>query len=249
MEPETEDWVENVRMLAESARAVVPADGTLGRVRAARFIEPGFSPDVWATIVEMGWLGIRLREDFGGLDLGVREAVALSEILGGGLVPEPVLPAILALGLLTEAGQGAAIDSALGGETLVMPAWQATPDGLDPADGVTVSGGRLRGAKIAVAGGAGADLFAVTTAQGLALVPRDAAGLTVTAQSLHDGTFQARLDFDDVAVDLQPCAAMADLLSEALLLHAGFLLGMSERAFAVTLEYLRVRKQFGVAIG
>ena len=70
MEPETEDWVENVRMLAESARAVVPADGTLGRVRAARFTEPGFSPDVWATIVEMGWLGIRLREDFGGLDLG-----------------------------------------------------------------------------------------------------------------------------------------------------------------------------------
>ena len=71
MEPALEEWVENVRMLTESAGAVVPADGTLARVRAARFTEPGFSREVWATIVEMGWLGICLGEEAGGYGLGL----------------------------------------------------------------------------------------------------------------------------------------------------------------------------------
>ena len=91
MEPALEEWVENVRMLTESAGAVVPADGTLARVRAARFTEPGFSREVWATIVEMGWLGICLGEEAGGYGLGLREAVALTGLLGKGLVPEPVI--------------------------------------------------------------------------------------------------------------------------------------------------------------
>ncbi|MCA8932957.1 MAG: acyl-CoA dehydrogenase family protein [Rhodospirillaceae bacterium] len=249
MEPALEEWVENVRMLTESAGAVVPADGTLARVRAARFTEPGFSREVWATIVEMGWLGICLGEEAGGYGLGLREAVALTGLLGKGLVPEPVIPATLALRLLEQAGADAIPGEVLAGESVLLAAWQATPDGLDPRAGVEVAGGRLTGTKIAVAGGAGADAFAVTTPVGVAVVPCDAEGLSVTPLLMHDGTFHARLDFAAVPCAVLACPDMEASLYEAVLLHAGYLLGLSEQAFEITLDYLRIRKQFEVPIG
>lgn len=249
MEPVLQEWVENVRMLTESAGAVVPEDGSLNRVRAARFTEPGFSREVWATIVEMGWLGICVGEEAGGYGLGLREAVALTGLLGKGLVPEPVIPATLALRLLEQAGADAIPGEALAGESVLVAAWQATPDSLDPTAGVAVADGRLTGTKIAVVGGAGADLFAVTTPAGVALVPRDAEGLTVTAVLMHDGTFHARLAFAGVPCAVLACPDMDASLHEAVLLHAGYLLGLSEQAFEITLDYLRIRKQFEVPIG
>lgn len=250
MATEPDEWVENVRMLTESAGAIVPVDGDLTRVRSQRWVEPGFSRDVWVSIVDMGWLGIQLKEESGGLGLGVREAVALARVLGEGLVPEPVLPAWLALQLAEIAGFDSELEATLSGELLMIPAWQASPAGLDTHAGITVSNGRLSGTRMAVLGASGADLFVVTTPAGLALLPRDAQGLTVTAQPMHDGTFQAQLNFDQVACELRPCHdGIATALDTAMLLHAGYLLGVSERAFEITLDYLRIRRQFDVPIG
>ena len=65
-----EDWIENARMIVESARAVVPADGNLARVRAARFQGCGFDRAVMAQAAELGWPLMRVAEDAGGLGLG-----------------------------------------------------------------------------------------------------------------------------------------------------------------------------------
>lgn len=249
MQQEPEDWVENARMLSESASAVVPSDGSLERVRRARLKAPGFSHDVWAIIVDMGWLGIRASQDAGGLALGLRETVVLSGILGQGLVPEPFGAVTFAVNLMQQAGCEAEVNAVLTKGRIVVPAWQSRPDSLDLTGGVEISDGRLRGTKIAVSGGTGADGFAVTTSRGLALVPRGAAGLTVTPVPMHDGTFQARLTFDDVACEIRPLGAPKESLFEAMLLHAGYMLGVAERAFEITLDYLRIRKQFDVPIG
>ena len=247
VQQEPDETGENIRMLTESARAVVPDDASLDRIRAARFQLPGFSREVWATIADMGWLGLRVQQGAGGLALGVREALALSRLLGAGLVPEPVLPSLFALGLMEAAGVAERIGPVASGEKIVVPAWQSAPNGMDPAGGVLVLDGRLQGTKGAVA--AGADLFAVTTPEGLALVPGDAKGLTLTPMQMQDGTFRAELHFDAVACDIHPCAVMQDCLYEAMLLHAGFLQGTAERAFEITLDYLRTRTQFDVPIG
>lgn len=249
MEPDPEEWVENVRMLTESAGAIVPVDGTLSRVRSMRSVEPGFSRDIWASIVDMGWLGIRVREESGGLGLGLREAVALVKVLGQGLIPEPVMPGWFALSLAEIAGFEAELEAVLNGNLVMVPAWQATPAGAEPCEGVEVLNGNLHGVKVAVFGGAGADLFAVTTPEGLALVPRDSQGLTVTIMPMHDGTFQAQLDFDNVACEMRPCEGARNALQAAMVLHGGYLLGVSERAFEITLDYLRIRRQFDSAIG
>ena len=248
MQSEPDDWVENVRMLEASLGAVVPEDGSLLRVREQRGNGAGFDPTTWRIIAEMGWLALRTKEDDGGLGLGLREATALCAGLGRGLVPEPVISAILALRLMSAAGVGAP-EAALTGETIMLAAWQGGASDCDPTAGVTVSDGRLNGRKIAVEGGLGADIFVVTLAEGIAVVPKDTPGLTVTGQQMHDGTFLAQLDFADVSAEVLPCAGMTTFVREAMLMHAAYLMALSERAFEITLDYLRMRKQFDVPIG
>lgn len=249
MKKEIEDWKENVQMLTDSIGAVVPQDGSVSRIRDARHVEAGFDISVWQTMAEMGWLAIILDEASGGLGLGLREATALFKGLGQGLTPEPLTLAILALRLMAEAGETSLIDEALSGEKIILSAWQASPDSVDPSAGVSVKDALLFGKKIGIDGGLGAHIFVVTTPHGICIIPKNSEGLTVSAKPMHDGTFATQLIFDGVKVSPIPCANMERCLFEAQLMHAAYLLGLSERAFEITLEYLKLRKQFGVAIG
>ncbi len=247
MHDEPTDPSETIRMLTDSASAVVSVDRSLSRIRAARFQSPGFSRDTWGAMAGLGWLGLRVGEAAGGLDLGVREAVALARVLGGGLVPEPYLASLFALDLLEAAGLNLDMAPVLSGDVIVLPAWQAAPDAPDPKAGVTVCGGRLTGIKIAIP--SGAELFVVTARDGIALVPRDAQGLTITGIAMHDGTFRETLTFDAVACEVHPCAAMDKCLHDAMLLQAAYLQGAAARAFEITLDHLRMRTQFDLPIG
>ncbi len=244
---ENEDWVENVRMLVESIGAVVPKDGSLERVRALRHKARGFQRDLWSTFGDMGWLAMLTGEASDGMGLGLREATALCTELGRGLVPEPLIDALFAIRLMESAG--AIPDGVLTGDVIMVAAWQASAVSLDPHAGVDMVAGRISGKKIAIDGGAGADLFAVTTSSGVALIPRDSPGLSLTSVPMHDGTFSGEIMLDDVAAELLPCPDMDTIFHDAMLLHSAYLFGASERAFEMTLDYLRVRKQFDVLIG
>jgi alkylation response protein AidB-like acyl-CoA dehydrogenase len=193
----------------------------------------------------MGWLSILVPESAGGMGLGLREASALCVVLGQGLVPEPVIPSMFALQLLGDNVP----EAALTGEKVLISAWQDAAGTLDPAAGVALSGGRLSGAKSAVEGAAGADAFVVTLGDGVALVDKDAAGLKLSLNKMQDGCAAGRLEIDGVCAHVLPCPQMSRALHEMQVLHAAYLLGVCERAFEMTLEYLRIRKQFGVAIG
>ena len=113
----------------------------------------------------------------------------------------------------------------------------------------SANAGRLDGCKIHVAGATGADCFAVLSAAGVAIVERDAFGLSIDPVQMQDGTEFATLTFAGREADFQPCPDVALLLDEAILAQSAYLLGVAERAFELTLDYLRVRTQFGQAIG
>jgi alkylation response protein AidB-like acyl-CoA dehydrogenase len=66
---------------------------------------------------------------------------------------------------------------------------------------------------------------------------------------MQDGTEFATLTFADIEAEFQAGPDVALLLDEAILAQAAYLLGVSERAFELTLDYLRVRTQFGQPIG
>ncbi len=239
-----EERDQSLRMIRDSAAAVAPRGGDLKRIRDLRFGEPGFDRAVWREMAEMGWPGLRLAEDAGGSGLGMAAFCALAGELGGGLVPEPLIPVAMAARLLP----ADRLPAVLSGERIVIPAWQERPNSMDTAGATVLRDGRLTGRKVFVPMAAGADAFLVTVPGGLALVARDAPGVTLTREPTQDGGH-----FGTLSLDAAPAEAMpgdpAEALDEAALATSAYLLGVTDRAFAMTLDYLKTRQQFGKLIG
>lgn len=241
---------DEVRMIRDSAGAVAPRSGDLRRIRALRFGDAGFDRAVWGEICGLGWPGLRLPEEAGGAGLGMLAFCALAEELGAGLVPEPLIPAALAARLLAAAPEGAAALSALlSGGRIILPAWQDEANTLEPGTATRLHDGRLTGRKRFIPMAAGADAFLVVTNEGAGLVARDGPGVTLTVERTQDGGNFGTLSLDGAQAESVPAAVSAPALEEATLATAAYLLGVMERAFAMTLDYLRTRRQFGKPIG
>jgi alkylation response protein AidB-like acyl-CoA dehydrogenase len=238
-----EEHTERVRMIRDSAGAIATPDD-LKRIRALRYSEPGFDRAVWRQMCELGWVALRVPEAAGGSGLGMREYCALTEECGAGLLPEPLIPCSLAARVLG----GAELERLIAGDTIIIPAWQERANSLALTSDTTLRGNRLFGRKVFVPMAAGADAFLVSTNAGLVLVAPDAAGVSLTIDRTQDGGHYGTLAFDNTPAE--PIAGdLAEAIEEATLATSAYLLGVMERAFAMTLTYLKTRQQFGKPIG
>jgi alkylation response protein AidB-like acyl-CoA dehydrogenase len=235
---------ESVRLIRDSAGAIAPRGGDFRRIRALRFSPLGFDRAVWSEICAMGWVGLLLPEDQGGAGLGMAEYCALAEALGAGLVPEPLIAAVLVAGFLPDPWRA----DQLAGKRLVLPAWQEAPGALLAPFSTSLADGALSGRKIFVPMANAADAFLVATNTGLALVPADGEGVSLVTAPTQDGGHFGTLTFED-----SPAIALAgdfaSALEAAALATSAYLLGVMDRVFALTLDYLRTREQFGRKIG
>jgi alkylation response protein AidB-like acyl-CoA dehydrogenase len=237
---------ESLRMIRDSAAGIAPRTGDFRRIRGLRFTEPGFDPAVFREMCQMGWLGLMIPEDAGGSGLGVSEFCALTEELGASLLPEPLIGAAMAARLLPAEH----LDSVLSGERIILPAWQEAPHSLDvAAGGSTVRGGKVSGKKLFIGMAAGADAFLVTTTDGLALVPRSASGVHLDLTQTQDGGNVGTLTLTDAAAEAVFAGDPAPALETAIMATSAYLLGVMDRVFGITIEYLRTREQFGRKIG
>jgi alkylation response protein AidB-like acyl-CoA dehydrogenase len=246
MSAATDDRTESIRMVRDSAGAVAPRGGDTKRVRALRFASPGFDREVLAQMGELGWIGLAVPEDAGGAGLGMSEAVALAEELGAGLVPEPLVPMMLSARLLAAVGHPE-LEGVLAGRRVLLTAWQERADTL--AVPGTPDGARLF---LPMAAGADGFLLPVHQGAGLGLHLQEAAGADLTLEKAMDGGSIGTLRPDLgraslVAEDVGDMLAIA--LDEAALVTSGLMLGLMERAFAMTVDYLKTRQQFGRIIG
>jgi alkylation response protein AidB-like acyl-CoA dehydrogenase len=228
---------ERVRMVEESATAVLRGDRA--RARKVRFSDPGFDMAKWHEFRDLGWLILRVSEADGGLGFGVTELCTIARNLGREITPEPVLASAMVAPALDSD-----LRSALeGGDAVVLPAFSAFG-----ATAPTISGGKLSGEWEAVPFGGAAKSFVVQTNGGGAIVDASAKGVTVTVTQTHDGGHFGTLtlaDADVTPIDMD----VAALREEAALVLSAYLLGVSESALDITLEYLRDRRQFDKAIG
>jgi alkylation response protein AidB-like acyl-CoA dehydrogenase len=241
------DRLLSIRMIRDSAAAIAPPGGDLKRVRELRFRAPGYDPAVLRQMGELGWIGLRVPEPAGGAGLGMGEMAALVEALGAGLAPEPLIQAALSAGLLASAGEKEWLARVLAGAALVLTAWQERADSIDvPA---SPDGTRRF---LPMAGGAEAFLIPVRQGGAVALYCQPAAEADLAIEQTQDGgsfgtlrpdLAKARLIADDIG------AVLAGLLDDAALASAAYLLGGMDRAFAMTLDYLKTRQQFGRIIG
>ncbi len=261
-------------VLQDTIRDFVAEHAPVSHMRALRDAEDatGFSRDLWKQFAEMGFTGILIGEDQGGLGLGHVEAGVVLEQIGRNLSPSPFLTtAVAAVEALKGTGQAERwFPGIIAGETVAA---LAIDEAAKHRDSIAMTaeragnGFRLTGAKRFVAHGHTADLIIVAArtdgsaddADGITLfaVPKDAAGLSANAERLADASLAARLDFDGVEVDADAVIGEVDAGRAPLdrILRAGRtgasaeLLGVGGGAMDMTIGYMKQRKQFGTLIG
>src|SRR2546422_11169180 len=84
---------EDQTLLQNTAREFVARNSSLRRIRALRDgRDPsGFSPELWAEMAKLGWLGIIFPEEYGGAGPGYTQPVGVLGGMGRGPMPEPVV--------------------------------------------------------------------------------------------------------------------------------------------------------------
>ncbi|MGY6122856.1 acyl-CoA dehydrogenase family protein (plasmid) [Paraburkholderia strydomiana] len=266
---------EDRRMLADTLNRFVSEQYRFEtRDRIARSPE-GFSPELWSRFAELGIIGALFDEANGGFGGGGFDIAVVFESLGRGLVVEPFLDTLIvgqAVARSGNAAQRALLGELIDGSRIAALA-HGEPGGHYELSRVTTRAQReggtwqLNGAKAVVQHGEHSALFLVSartvgdedSEEGITLflVPRDAAGVSVRGYPKIDGGRAAEVTFDNVTLSEESllgaegagfptleyanaCGVLA-LCAEAV--------GAMDVAKDYTLDYLRTRKQFGVAIG
>jgi len=260
------------RVLLAQSVADFAARGTdIARVRKLRGTAAEYDRAVWKQMADLGWLGVLVPEQYGGLGLGLAEMAIVAKGLARTLAPEPLTgAAVLAATALVasdnEALKRRELPRLAAGESLPALAWQEAPGVLDAAVPGCVAtafegGFRLNGTKRFIAGSAQADAFIVSARAGDELVvlwvPRAAAGARLELETLADGRAFGTLELKDVLVPGTHVAAKGRTAAAAVELafdHANAiaaaeLAGVMERALEMTVDYLKTRVQFGKPIG
>ena len=260
------------QMLADSVRKYVER-GYGDAVRRASIDHPqGCSPERWNEFAELGWLGLPVPEEDGGLGGSISDICVIAEEFGRGLVNEPfVASAVLGAMLLADVASATVRMQWLpgiadGSLRVAFAPWEpgarfdmaAIGTRAEPID----KGFRLYGEKSLVPGGAGAHAYLLAARladsglHGLFLIPAATGGLTVTPQVFYDGQHAAQLRMDGVeAVDalavgpvVEVLALLEKAMDRAIVAHCAETVGVMARTFDITLDYLKTRKQFGRAI-
>ena len=203
----------------------------------------------WAALVDAGWVGLEVPEPLGGAGATFGETAVILEQIGRSAGTNSFLGgAVLSVGLLKTLKRSAARDRLL----------------VDVADGdsrlavvtgdFVIAEGRLSGHAEFVPDVIGADRLLVIADVGVAAV--STAELAVVAQPVVDETRRlAEVVADKVAVDevltcdVDPATARSVLQDRASVAIACDSLGLAEQMLLATVEYVKVRHQFGRPIG
>jgi len=261
---------EDQTMLRDTARELMAAEGSIAnQLRKYRDIgcTDGFGHALWKQFADLGLTGILVDESDGGLGLGHVEAGIVLEEIGRNLTPSPFLITAVAV---VEALKGTSqrerwLSGILAGETVAALAvdegLKHRPEAIAMKAERAGNGFRLTGRKQFVVQGASADLIVVAAQaeEGLTLfaVEKEADGLDVEGVRLADGSIGARMDFAGVELDADAVigevgageAVLARVLGAARAGAASEMVGVASGAMAMTVEYLKQRKQFGRMIG
>ncbi len=265
-------------LIRDTARSFLEERSSSEKLRAAMAGSDGIDRGLWHGITEeMGWAGINLPEEVGGLGLGNVELALVAIEMGRTLAMSPFFATVaLAAPAVRYAGtaaQQAEILSGIAAGTTIASLAFTGPRGVPGAAGVTAElhrAGtvyRLTGEAGFVVDGHLADLLIVaartpgsTGDSGISLIalPATSAGLSVERLPVLDQTRSlSRLRFNDVDVPaasvLGTAGAAGPALEKALSLArvalAAEQVGGAERCLEITVEFVKQRMQFGRLVG
>ncbi len=269
---------EEQSLLKDQAQSWVREQAPVVKFREMRdsSIEQAFTPTIWPAMVEMGWTGILVPEQYGGSDLGYLTFGVVLEELGKQLVASPLLASALVGASAFLLGDNDAqkkkyLPAIVDGSQIVTLAVDEGPRHAPARTALqakkTTNGFALSGAKTFVPEGMAATTFVVaartsgalgaTTGITLFVVPANAKGLSRRRLSTFDSRGYANLEFANVEVGADAVLGTLDngfglldgILDRARAGLGAEMLGTAAQAFDMTVSYLKTRVQFGKVIG
>lgn len=259
-------------LLREAARNALSRVRTLEAARAALEDGPSALPDLWPTVVEAGWIGILVAEQYDGAGLGAFDALLVAEECGRVLAGAPVLGSLPATAVLQAAGDDS-LTAVTSGELRpcfvparppgdLESAWTVEPragrrraeaprasvqDGGVILDGVAAFVPDAPGAGLLVAVGETRDGEPVAVA-----LPADADGVSIEPVMRYDATRSlGHVRF--ASARGRRLAVGPEVLADAWYLAQALIgaesLGAAQTCLEVSVAYAKDRFTFGRAIG
>ncbi len=254
------------------AREFLRKEAPTSFARAMSEDQSGVDPRLWRMLAELGWLGLAIPEAHGGSGLGLIELAIIIEEMGEVIFPGPFwsttclgVPAVMELGSL-EQQQQILGEVAAGRRRLTVAVaersgrWSA--EEIETVARRTTEGFELDGCKLFVPDASAADTVVIVArldgGLGFFAVPAGTAGLRIEPMRTIDRT--RRLDVVELRAARVPKAALLggvsagpqaleDLIVLAKTALAAELCGLAAGALALSVDYVKIREQFGRPIG
>ena len=238
--------------------------------------ELGYDQDLWKQIVDLGWSGILVPEEYGGFDFGMVGMGSIFEEMGKMLTPSPLFSTgVLGASLIALGGNDKQkqtyLPQIVGGSITTALALEEgnrhSPFSINTEakkDGENYS---ITGNKTFVIDGHSSKLLIVAARTSgsekdssgitLFLIDPSANGVEVNKTSMVDSRNSANISLKEVTVskddilgeESNGSAILEEVLDRAQIAISAEMLGNASQAFDITLEYLKERKQFGAVIG
>lgn len=263
--------IEERRMMHESLQGFLASSYDFAEFRKLSRSPDRFGRERWKEYGRLGWLGTSVPEAYGGAGGGATELGILMSACGQGLLLEPLLQTlVMGAGLIervASADQKADLLAKIGNGDLIVALAHGEPAGgydrryLHTIALKTSTGWRLDGAKAHTLHSNVADCIIVSARVGgsdgraaLFMVPHGAAGMHLKPSPAVDGRPGAAIDLKGVEVsasarlgsgEADAMDAIEAVLDRAALAVSAEACGAMQAVNAITLDYLKQRKQFG----
>ena len=260
-------FTEEQTLLREQARRFLDDEASMSVVRELMHSDQGFSTAQWQQLANLGWLGLIIDPDHGGVGLNWVDLIVVLEEMGRSLYPSPFISTTLAASVLGDLGSDEQKKDwlprmATGQQIATLALFDRHGDPI--ADNITLAaeeadGLILNGTKQFVADAGSADLFITACRSGdslkLALIPRTAEGVSVTATATMDRTKRTGLlELSNVHVAADHVINLNNddlsrIVDKGVVAITAEMVGAGEQVLEITTGYARERIQFGHPIG
>jgi alkylation response protein AidB-like acyl-CoA dehydrogenase len=228
------DFTDEQYQLRDAARDFFSGESTTAHVRGMWDSDTGRSPELWRKMAEIGFVGLTIPDEHGGLGMDEVDLVLILEEAGKAALPEPLLETTaVAAPTLVEAGTPEQ-----------QAEWLPRIAGGDAIATVQLGTAQL------VADAHVADLLICERNGELHAVPKGR--FNAVFQPSQDGArrvFTVEAETGDDSRMAGGADATAKAFDRAAWATAAFLIGVAQTELDMTVAYAKERQQFGRAIG
>ena len=271
------DINEDQKLIKDSAHNFLASECNSMFVREMEKSDQGFTPELWQKMAELGWMGVMLPEEYGGIEGNFLDLTILLEEMGYFCLPGPFFSTVvLGVTSIMEAGNTKQKESLLQkiaeGNCIISLAMVEENASIKP-ESISVTAEKqdnnfiINGTKLFVSDAHVADkIICVTRTNNnenkeggitLFLIDKETSGLQITPLKTFGGDKQSETVFKNLIVSSDNILGEVDkgwpiikkVIKCAAIAKCAELVGGSKRALELALENANEREQFGQKIG